>query len=193
MFLMQTVMIDFPGHTARFDKTLLKKLVNDIQNNLLNSEIEWYKCKPPLTILTEIPSEYQPSNIDDANMVIVKQNRFKILVSFSYKSGGGKIFIYEDNLSKEDMEVVSNVLKNNGFFTPKTQKSLIKTVLKGFLIVFAGALYSRLVIYDMDFLLPLPLSHAIIVMAPAIILGIIGTIYLIKGWKIYSTEKKGLK
>lgn len=125
----QGVQIEFPGATMRFNKFLLKELVEDIEESLPEVKVEWLRCKPPWSIY-QFPSDCIPSNFDNANMVVIEKHGRKILESFKYRSGGGSIIVYERNLSKEELNTISKILIEKGFESPEMRKASLKNFIK---------------------------------------------------------------
>ena len=115
---MQRVRIDFPGTRMHFNKSLFRDLVKDIQNNLPEVKIQWFKCKPPWSVM-QPPSKFVQSSFEDSNMVVLVKNGRKILESYKYRLGGGSIFIYEKNLTGNDVELISKVVKAIKKIDPK--------------------------------------------------------------------------
>ena len=72
------VRIEFPGATTRFDKSLLKGLVEDVERHLPEVKVEWLRCKPPLW-RDQPPSNCNPSSFEDANAVVIEKHGKRIL------------------------------------------------------------------------------------------------------------------
>ena len=95
----------FPGYLTRFNKNLLILVVKNIQNQLSNVNVKWFKCKPPWRVFDK-PSDYYPSDINDANMLIIEKNGKKFFESFSYRSKEGATLIYERNNESGKISII---------------------------------------------------------------------------------------
>ncbi len=180
---MQRVRIDFPGTRMHFNKSLLRDLVKDIQNNLPEVKIQWFKCKPPWNVM-QPPSKFVQSSFEDANMVVLVKNGIKILESYKYRSGGGSIFIYEKNLTGNDVELISKIFQSKGFVTPAKQKAFLKIYGKSSLFLFLAFLYTMVLLLSQDFIFTFPIWPGIVIVFPVVILLILSIYFLIKGRRI---------
>jgi len=117
--------VPFPGNITRFKKDLLILVVNDIQNQISNVNVRWFKCKPPWTVYNK-PSEYHPSDINDANMVIIEKNSRFFFQSFPYRSKGGAIHIYEQNIEPNEISIIEKILKKHGFPSIHKEEEIIE-------------------------------------------------------------------
>lgn len=125
------VRIEFPGATMRFNKSLLKELIDDIERNLSEVKVEWLRCKPPWSIC-QFPSDCVHSSFEDANAVVIKKHRKKILESFKYRSGGGSVVVYEGNLTEGELNIISKILIDKGFESPEMRKASLEKFNKSF-------------------------------------------------------------
>ena len=123
------VRIEFPGATTRFNKSLLKELIEDIERNLPGVKVEWLRCKPPWSIY-QFPSDCVHSSFEDANAVVIKKHGKKILESFKYRSGGGSIIVYEGNLTEGELNIISKILIDKGFESPEMRKASLENFIK---------------------------------------------------------------
>ena len=179
---MQVIRINFPGIRMRFDKSLLRNIVENIQNQLTNIEIKWFKCKAPFTIV-ETPLEYSLSDLSEANMVILEKNGMKILESFQYHSGGGSILVYEQNLPKDDLRIILKILQGKGFKTPG-ERIDFKIIRKALLFQGLAVIYLFILWLNMDHIFSLSFwPNAPIVITPPIILICISFYFLLKAGK----------
>jgi len=176
------VRIEFPGATTRFNKSLLKELIEDIERNLPGVKVEWLRCKPPWSIY-QFPSDCVHSSFEDANAVVIKKHGKKILESFKYRSGGGSIIVYEGNLTEGELNIISKILIDKGFESPEMRKASLEKFNKSLFYQMICAIIMLTVCINSGFFLSHP-SIFLFFIIIALILQIPIWYYWRKGYRI---------
>jgi hypothetical protein len=107
--------IAFPGFKSKFDRNLLLEIIEEFQTSFSDVVIKWVKYVEPSSIW-KIPTDYMPSNSQDANMLIVEKNGKKILEVVKYRSLGS-FFVYDRNLDENEIVIISRIFQRNGVST----------------------------------------------------------------------------
>lgn len=183
---MDIIQANFPGIRMRFKKTILKNIVDEIQNKIPNITIRWAKCTPPAATFQN-PNEYTFSSFDEANMVLLEKNGIKILESFKFLSGGGTVIIYKSKLQKEEIDLITKILKTHNFNVP--QKIDTKSNKIAYIFFSISFIYAAIILFNTDYLISKPFWPNILIMAPPIFFVFLGFLIPIYR-KIKKKQKK---
>ncbi|MEF8879946.1 MAG: hypothetical protein V5A64_06110 [Candidatus Thermoplasmatota archaeon] len=128
-----------------FDKELFKKIVEAIDKEIAKSNVNWVKYVESASVWKGMPSNYVSSSFEDANMVIVKKNKCRLLVGVKYPHIGS-LYTYEKNLNQNDFKKISKILEDNNLPSLKAHKNFMEFFGgKVLYVIFASAIFSFLI------------------------------------------------